>query len=506
MGKVITKTINSFSGISEDRRVSDYSKYGITKHFDTFTYPKKLVPYRQFEAFGADSQSTIRDYKICKFVYAQYQTANNFRLYGYGVVSGTTRPKIFVYNALANDLDTTTWVATSNGEATSTVRDENVFFYYKGYIYMWGGGGNYLQRFDTTEAGAFGDTYQSVSFTSVAEPVHHPSDDVAYFFTDNKVHKLDNTSWTANALTLPTNLTITCAVPYGNYLAIGCVSNDGLGSVVYLWDRDSSLTTLTDRIDFGSGSLIHLANLNNKLIGISSYYITSTNPGLNRGKVFIRQASGSFSVSINELTTDTTTNEMISHSRVIRDNKIYFPMKLTLNSDTRWGIWAVNENGKASLELVESNVNGFKAIYSLGNMWFTCYSTSYDLSRLDEDAPGYSTTVASVYESLIINGREIGDDSAIGKTKKLLVCGVLTEPMPTAGQIVLKYRKDGETSWTTIYTDGTNSGILHLANNIESDGSNLPSFKELEFQANSTGGAVITGIIYKYEIVDNTLL
>ena len=87
-------------------------------------------------------------------------------------------------------------------------------------------------------------------------------------------------------------------------------------------------------------------------------------------------------------------------------------------------------------------------------------------------------------------------------TKKLVGVTVETEALPTAGQVVLKYRKDEETSWTTIFTNTTDNSLSHSAINIESTGVTLPQFKEIQFQIISTGNAVITGLRFKIEIID----
>ncbi|GAH30408.1 unnamed protein product, partial [marine sediment metagenome] len=72
------------------------------------------------------------------------------------------------------------------------------------------------------------------------------------------------------------HLYITSICEFGNYLAIGAAPLSGLGgSVVYLWDRDSSLTTLSEIIDFGEGNLRVLEEIDGVLIGISSVGGTS---------------------------------------------------------------------------------------------------------------------------------------------------------------------------------------------------------------------------------------
>jgi len=77
--------------------------------------------------------------------------------------------------------------------------------------------------------------------------------------------------------------------------------------------------------------------------------------------------------------------------------------------------------------------------------------------------------------------------------------------MPTAGQIVLKYRTKEDEAWTTIFTHTTDDSQYHESVNIEADGSLIPQFKELQFRIESTGGAVVTGLVIKYELIDSNL-
>ena len=72
---------------------------------------------------------------------------------------------------------------------------------------------------------------------------------------------------------------------------------------------------------------------------------------------------------------------------------------------------------------------------------------------------------------------------------------VTTEPLPTAGQVVLKFKKDEETSFTTIFTEATNDSISFSAV------TSLPKdYKEIQFRIESTGGAEITGFTFKEEL------
>jgi hypothetical protein len=294
-------------------------------------------------------------------------------------------------------------------------------------------------------------------------------------------------------------MTSTAACAYGDYLAIACVTTGTFPhSTVFLWDRDSSLSTVTQRIDFGPGKVIHLVSLDNKLIAVMDYF-TGNTFGLLKGKVLIKQASGNTSFILNELLTDNNTASLPKNG-VLKDNKYYFPMKLPLNGDNRLGIWRIDGNGYASLEVVEEEATIINAIYLVGNVWWISHGTDGSVNRTDYDNPAYSTTLASVYESLI----NLGINLTSNKTYKLLKVGVMTEAMPSAGQIVLKYRKDEnlDSTWTTIFTNTTNDSIYHKTVNIESTGATLPEFREIQLRVESTGGAILTGIYFEWEEID----
>ena len=516
MAKRYTVNINRFDGgISEDKRVQAANKYSITKHFDALTYPHKLVPYAKREASLGVSGQTVDQMKLTRMLYAP--SGASFKLWGLGD-DGAGKLKVFRFDidGASGSLDAVNWVAASNGTSAVGTRQETMFFYYKTFIYMLSGTTS-LCRFDTAESAAFSDGYQTLATTTTAiQPVLHPTDDVAYFFSDNVVYSLNNVTWNGAVLTLPSTLRIVAACPLGNYLAIGCVTTGNLDqrSIIYLWDRDSSLATLTERVDMGEGIIIHMANLNGRLVVVMSLYVNNVLL-LGKGKILIKIPNGQIGKTVNEITVDTAQVAAdFSSSNFVRDNKLYFPCKATLNSDKRVGIWVVDENGRLTLDqydsALETTSSAFKGIYATANVWWIIYDNGsglYLITRTDDDN-AYDTSNACIYESLLFTG---GDSS---KTKKLVGVTVTTEPLPTAGEVILKYRKnvlnaDGtytaETSWTQIFDHTTDNSVLHDAVNIESSGATLPQFNEIQFQISSLGGAVITGLRFDYEEIEDGL-
>ena len=478
-------------GISEDKRSTDASKFSLTKHFDIFSYPHKLVPYYKFQAFAGEDKAL----KIARLIYAPRDAAETtFKLWGLGIKNGgTTETGIYMQDPYSES----TWSTPNNNEG-SAARNTSVFFYYKQYIYVWQGG-SYLARFDVTSGGAYSNTYQTITYTNLAEPVHHRADDIAYFFSDNNVHTLNAASWTTNALVLPSNQIIKSACEYGNYLAIGCITKGtfNVKTTVFLWDRDSSLNTLSERIDFGEGSLISLHNLDGKLTALMNYYgnnaLANAQP-----KILVKQSSGLFGVSLQELIGDYVSSSNGAGKGVVKNGKIFFPASIQLNGDARFGVWAVDGNGKFTLALENPDATSIQDIYPLANSWWMVHSGDFSTDHnMPTAVDGYYSSVnPATYESLIINGGDSEQD------KKLVRVSINTEPLPAAGQIVLKYRKNEETAWTTIYTDATDNQISHTAINIESTGANLPEFNEIQFQILSTGGAAPTGLKVELEEID----
>lgn len=71
-----------FSGISDDQRATSQSGFSIAKHFDIFTNPNRLTPYRSFEADTNDGSTStgMKQYFVRDFLYA----STSAKLYGLG--------------------------------------------------------------------------------------------------------------------------------------------------------------------------------------------------------------------------------------------------------------------------------------------------------------------------------------------------------------------------------------------------------------------------------------
>jgi hypothetical protein len=464
-------------GMSADLRSP--SGVGRVQHFKV--YPHRLVP--QFNT-KADEDKSL---SIAKFMYAPWLTG--YALFGYGVKLNTSLPGIFLKGTTTGNIITDTWGTPVGNVSSGGSRDTRAFFHYKNYLYGFHAGNEIWRYGDLTAPGgvnpSFNDAYQAIAYTNVAQPVHHPSDDCAYFFIDNKVYRLNNTTWDGLVLTLPDNLVITSGTDLGDYLAIGCKSKTGFGnSTVFLWDRDSSLSTVSAKIDWGSGDLIHLANLEGILVGVTDFF-TQSQASHSQGKVIIKQASTGQAKTVAEFVTDGSS--YFDGNKIVIDDKLHFALEFYRNGAMMHGIWSVDARGNVAIEISEAEADAigdgvrYQGIYKTGNFWWLAHSADGSVNRTDDQS---NYTYTSILETDIIGTPDV-QSSFIGAT-------VAFEPLPSGASVTLKYRKVGDTSWTTLKAQST-AGESTLS--IVSDGTGLvPTFNEIQFRAESTGGAIITGL------------
>ena len=500
MGKIIESHLDHFDGgIANDPRDTRNDVARMVTNYDILTDPHRMTPYRDSED-GHDNASTetIKNFGI------GLRTGTTYSLYGLGVTAGGGIAEIYykdITTGASTDLDDNGWDETGNNADGSGATAFDLFvFYAKTGLFYGAAAGTRIWSYEA-DGGAFTATARSLTYTNLAQGLVHSKDDILYIPYDNKIAKNDNGSWTDAALTLPSHFYITSIAEHGNYLAIACAPLSGVGdSVGYLWDRDATLATLSEVINWGSETLKVIGEVDGVLIGISSASGNSTR--FNQRLVF-KYLSVSNAIKFAEFLSSSTI--LFPISKQIINNRLYFLAQLTLNGAVREGVWSVGRNytsGGFSIVhertpnndtalVASSNLHSF---FIVGDYMLISYTTSgaVAMSKTNDQS---SYTATSIYETKILND---GDASL---KKKLLGVSVMFEALPSAGQVVLKYKKDEETSYTTIFSEATDDAISHSAVNIESTGATLPEYKEISFRIESTGGAVITGLSWKSEIV-----
>lgn len=507
MGKLIETIVSRFDGgITNNPRDPASNVARMVTNFDILTNPHKLIPYRDSE----DGDQDAATQKNQSFAVGR-RTGTTYSMYGLGVVSGTARAEVNYKNlttGAATDLDDDDW-ASPSGDDQSLAGTANfeLFTYYQRTNRLYGArAGTHIFSYLLTAAGWVDSEADLTAYTNVANGLVHSKDDILYVPYDNKIAKNSNGSWTVPALTLPTHFYITSICEYGNFIAIGCAPLSGIGnSRVYLWDRNASLTTLSESIDWGSGVLKVLEEIDGILIGIS---LEGSSTIAFKDRIYFRAYTGGTVQTFKTLYADDATGTVLPITKQKVNNRVYFLMKIVLNGATRTGVWSVGRSSPDSPfvlvhERTQNNDTALgagvlKGFHVLGDYTFIAYTTAAGDLAMSKTNDQSSFTATSIYESKIFNA---GDSSL---KKDLLGTTVTTEYLPANGQVVLKYATDediGTDSWTTIFTDTTDNSISHSAVNIESSGAALPrDYKEIAFRIESTGGAEITGLSFMEEI------
>lgn len=502
-----TVSIDRFDGgIALDARQANTNEFAIAQHFDFFSKPHKLIPYRAME----DEAGSLGDYAI-KSVELFTDSGGTQNLFALGKKTDQTYPQILEKSAniiTGTFAESTTGVGAAGAVIAHTLtgyRNQNKLYFMKTLS-----SNTVIDSYDpasNTYASTVG-TITGTSSTGVyPRPFVHPQDDIMYFAADNVVASLDAATFTAAALTLPEGLTITSLTDYGIYLAIACAPKDPGGkSFVFLWGRDTSLTTVEEVLEWGEGALMILENVGGSLIGISAHsQVAGTSQDIDP-KITIRSFTGGLPRVVKEVkwTGTGTPTTLLGNYKAKKNDQLYFACKQYIENKTVNQLWVCGRNLAGHYfvspdRLVNNdtaltgNVDGFSIV---GDYVWVAYNGDGSLKRTNDAA---SFTATSIYESPIFN---FGDTM---RKKSLIGITVLTEPMPAAGQIVLKYRKDEETSFTTIFTHTTDNSLGHSAINIESSGAAFPEFQEIAFRVESTGGAVVTGYRAKADVIETDI-
>lgn len=487
MSKVIQIKIDNFSGgISDDPREDNATKFQIARHFDSFSQPNRLTPYRSLEADTNDGSTStgMKQYAVQDFLYH----SSSAKLYGLGQ-SGTGKTKI-VYKA---DATTGNWTLPASSEGNGAVQ-YGCLVEYKDYL--WGFQGT-TQVFKwgllsgtpsiTNSAGTVG------TITSVAQGVV-AKDDNLYLPYNNKLVRVTSGGTVNDAvLTLPTNFKITSICNFGNYLAIGCapISTYNGVSKVFLWNLTSS--DVQEAIDWGEGELRVLETIEGMLVGVTDRYLNNAT-GAGKGSMIIQVYGGGNPQVVKEVYTQSLTGKSIPLSKAVKNNRLFFAAKImTDSSGINWneGIWSfgrknVNYPFALNLDIIDENIDtdGIQSFGTAANYFFISHSGDGSIDKTN-DAATYAFT--SEYYSQVFN---FGD---AGVTKQLLGVTVYVAPLPANAYVWLKYKVDADASWTQIGSITDDGAVSRDFLEVETVGVSFATFKEVQFRIESYNGAEVTG-------------
>ena len=487
MSKTTQITINNFSGgISDSPREENSTKFQSSRHFDVFTDPSRLIPYRSLEADTHDGSTStgMKQYQVKDFTYH----SSSAKLYGLGQTgSGNTK---IVYKA---DATTGNWTLPASSEGNGTIKN-GCLVEYKDYLFGFQGSNQIFKwgLLSGTPSITNSASTTGVTITSVAQGLVF--EDYLYLPYNNKIWRAtDATTFSDAYLTLPTNFKITSLTAFGKYIAIAVapVSTFNGVSKVLLWDGTS--TEVQESIDWGEGELRVLETIEGYLVGITDRYLNNAT-GAGKGSMVVQIYSGGVPQVIKEVFTQALVGKTMPQSKAVKNNRLFWSAKIMTNSaGTEYveGLWSfgrknVNYPFALSLDIIDENVDtdGILSFGTAANYFFINHSGDGSIDKTN-DAATYAFT--SIYESQVYN---FGDP---GVRKRLNGFTLYTAPIPTGGSVTVKYKVDSDTGYTPIGTLSTAGELSRDFMSIESTDAAFATGKEFTFRCESTGGAEITG-------------
>lgn len=486
-------------GISNDVRQQLKNEFAVASMFDIWSNPARLTPIRSLEE---DTNSdAIEAYDVRDFWVGQED--GNF--YALGRQSGFFRPKI-IYKT-GGDVPAGTWTIPASSEG-GAVLIRGCFLQWAGALWMFSGTTNVSKCIPGT---SFTDTVASVgsSIASVAQGIISPTDNNMYMFyyetTNKKSHvvKVDSSgSVTDDVLPLPRGYIIKSACLWGNYIALGLsIGTSTFKSVVILWDP--TLSNFSEVIDFGDGEIKVLENLEGSLTAIVDNGM-STSLSVTGGTLEIKMWAGGSVQTVKSIKMTTTISSGIfGQHKELKNNRVYFRARMDFNGSTYRGVWGFGRKGPGqpfalTLAVTDSSVtsNEVNAFGLYGDYWFlTINGDGTVLKTNDQSVNGSGYLQTSYIESQKYNG---GNEH---RRKLLHSVFVTTVPLPDSSQLLVKYRKDEETSYSSAIITHDTDNEIHFEISAAS-GTSLPEFKEIQFKLESTRFAEIISWGFRYIELD----
>lgn len=494
MSKTVEIKINNFSGgISDDVREDNASKFQVTRHFDVFSNPSRLTPYRSLEADTNDGSTStgMKAYLVQDFLYH----SSSAKLFGLGQTGGGLTK--IVQKA---DATTGNWSLPATSEGNGAVKN-GCFIEYKDVLWGFQGTNQIFKWTIATNTISNSASTTGVTITSVAQGLVF--EDYLYLPYNNRIWRAtDATTFSDSYLVLPTNFKITSLTAYGKYIAIAVapVSTFNGVSKVLLWDGTS--TEIQESIDWGEGELRILETIEGMLVGVTDRYLNNAT-GAGRGSMIIQVYQGGAPQVVKEVFTQALTGKTIPLSKSIKNNRVFWAAKIMKNqAGTLYdeGIWSfgrknVNYPFALSLDIVceEATSSGIQSFGTAGNFFFITHSNDGSISKTN-DTSVYSYT--STYESQLFNFGVTDIDKILLKIK------VSFRKLATGESLTVKYKWDDATDFTTAGTFSTAGELSHTFINIEASSLAFGSGKELLVKLESTGGLEVTGLSLTARIND----
>jgi hypothetical protein len=489
-------TIKRFDGgiTSDIRNTSDLSKCAFVSHFDIYSDPYKLIPMPGYVADMNDGSTAtgMKQYNIKAFCY-------NGTMYAVGTKTGGADCKLFEKASPT----TAAWTASTTGEGTYDIHPRTTMWTNpSGHLY-WAttnAGVTYITRY----AGTISDNHATLqSFALTTQPIvsEYAFDDNRYYNTGaDDVDRLSGTTITDSAK--DTSISVTDIQSGDEQVGLFGHRSFPYRSQLLLWDSASSL--IDQKVELGKGivkaggrpSGTWVAVIDENMSDISSAFQEEAN-----GKfgMSIKYVSGNSAETLLRFVAATDTNGMILPTRGVYKDAMLFYARIPQDATPttyKQGIWAVGRRNASSplavsLLLDTTSLGSIQGYYEFGNHHYFSHAGDGSISRL-----GTTTyDVAAVYETLMFGSNELNN------SKTFTGVSILTENLPSGGSVVLKYRTDEDSAWTTVGTSSTVGTQRHNFTSVS--GVPIGEFREMQFRVEITGNAPMKEFVFDYEVLSD---
>lgn len=476
-------TIDRFyGGKAEDPYKTNAIQFDRADHLDIYSQDGRMIPYR------TSVSDETGQFDVGNFVYTG-------GLWGLGEPSGSNATAVIYTKSSFFDGDWEVATTGTAGSGTGSVTTKKMFFEYNGNLF-WGSALGRVHRYNIASPtqGDVNNWNSITNATGFTDGFHFKKNDTAYFaYTKslanggNGIASWDGTTFVSEDFTFPATYDISAISEYGNYLAIAVNSKQGNpDSKVFFWDTIKATADFVK--DVPEGDIVILKNIDGRLVAVAQ---SSGEDGLVRSKLSFFIYEGGEFVRVKQYTGGTEIIRTSQKDSTVRNNQLFF----TSNFQSKNGIYRFGlVNGQWSFSLdryvTSGNTETFNSVLAgaltfVNDVFFCVHTTEGNITRSDTSA----NYITPIYDTGYLDG---GDKAT---EKRLREVSVVTDPLPSGGQIVVKAAVDGSSTFTTILTHDTDDAVKLVSRNVTS----IADFSFIQFRMEIGGNTQPVELSFVYD-------